>query len=199
MFKRLFDIVMSLLALAVVALPMLVIAVLIRMDSWGAAIFRQKRAGLRSKPFTMWKFRTMRVDTDSYGVSPKSGTDPRLTHLGKFLREKSLDELPQLFNVIAGQMSLVGPRPLYERQAELWDDRQKGRLDVRPGITGYAQAYGRAGVTLEEKIEMDLFYVANQSFLLDMKIIFRTVANILLGRAEIYEKRYSRDKESETD
>ncbi len=199
MLKRLFDIVMSLLGLVVLALPLLVIAILIRLDSRGPAIFRQRRAGWRSKGFTMLKFRTMRADTDSYGVSPKSAVDSRLTRLGKFLREKSLDELPQLANVLAGQMSLVGPRPLYERQAELWDDRQKGRLDVRPGITGYAQAYGRAGVTLEEKIEMDLYYVANQSFYLDMKILLRTAANILMGRAEIYEKRYSRDKESETD
>ncbi len=199
MLKRLFDIVMSLLALVILALPLLLIAILIRLGSRGPAIFQQQRAGWRGKAFTMLKFRTMRVDTDSYGVSPKSAGDPRLTRLGRFLREKSLDELPQLINVLAGQMSLVGPRPLYQRQAELWDQRQRGRLDVRPGITGYAQAYGRAEVMLEEKIEMDLYYVANQSFYLDIKIIFRTVANIVRGGGQIYEKRYSRDKESETD
>jgi lipopolysaccharide/colanic/teichoic acid biosynthesis glycosyltransferase len=198
MFKRLCDIVLSLLALAALALPMAVIALLIRIGSKGPALFRQARAGRGGVPFTMLKFRTMRVDTDPYGVSPHSGDDPRLTRWGRFLREKSLDELPQLLNILLGHMSIVGPRPLYERQAQQWDARQRGRLKVRPGLTGYAQAYGRASLTIEEKIEMDLYYVEHQSFWLDAKIIFRTAAN-LLRPGKIYEKRYSRHKEQETD
>jgi len=199
MIKRALDILISVTALVVLAIPMLVIALLIRLDSPGPAIFRQRRAGWRGKPFTMLKFRTMRADVDSYGASPRCGDDPRLTRIGRFLREKSLDELPQLFNVLVGQMSLVGPRPLYERQAAKWNQRQRRRLDVRPGLTGYAQAYGRASLTHEEKIEMDLYYVEHQSIWLDAKIIFRTIRNLLSGGGQIYEQRYSRQKERETD
>ncbi len=198
MIKRLCDIMCSVLALAVLSLPMLIIALLIRRQSHGGAIFSQRRAGRRGKPFTMLKFRTMRADVDAYGPSPHSADDSRLTRIGKFLREKSLDELPQLFNVLAGQMSLVGPRPLYERQAALWNRRQRCRLDVRPGLTGYAQAYGRAELTHEEKIELDLYYVENQSLMLDIKIVLKTIANMLGGRGGIYEQRYSRNNTYET-
>ncbi|MBT3199242.1 MAG: sugar transferase [Phycisphaerales bacterium] len=199
MIKRTFDILVSILVLAMLLVPMLVIAILIRLGSPGKAIFAQRRAGRNGKPFTILKFRTMRDDADPYGSSPHSGEDPRLTRLGKFLREKSLDELPQVFNVIMGQMSLVGPRPLYERQAELWDETQRRRLEVLPGITGYAQAYGRGQLTIEEKIEMDVHYVDNQSFWFDLRIIMRTAINILRPRGEVYEKQYSSDKEYEND
>ena len=199
MAKRLLDILLSLILLAVLGLPMLVIAVLIRLESPGSAIFRQRRAGRGSRAFVMWKFRTMRADADPYGMSPHGQDDPRLTRLGRFLRETSLDELPQLFNVLTGRMSLVGPRPLYERHAEQWTARQRRRLDVRPGITGYAQAYGRGALPIEEKIEMDLHYVDNASLWLDLKIILRTVANMLARRGDVYEQRYSRDKEHESD
>ena len=179
---------------------MLIIALAIRLESRGAAVFRQRRAGWRGRPFHMLKFRTMREDVDAYDASPRSADDPRLTRTGRLLRETSLDELPQLLNVLAGQMSLVGPRPLYERQAELWDRRQRRRLDVRPGISGYAQAYGRGEMMLEDKIEFDLYYVANASFRLDMAIVLRTLVNVLTRRAGgVYEKRYSRTRERETD
>jgi len=198
--KRAFDVVFSLLALLVLGVPMLLIALAIRLESRGAAIFRQRRAGRRGRAFEMLKFRTMRADVDAYSPSPHSGDDPRLTHVGRLLREMSLDELPQLLNVLAGQMSLVGPRPLYERQAELWDRRQRRRLDVRPGITGYAQAYGRGGMMLEDKIEFDLYYVDNASCRLDGRILLRTLANVLTRRAGgVYERRYSRRSERETD
>ncbi|MCJ7543411.1 MAG: sugar transferase, partial [Phycisphaerae bacterium] len=136
MVKRLFDIVVSLLALAVLGVPMLLVALAIRLGSPGAALFRQQRAGRGGKPFVLLKFRTMRADVDPYGQSPGSGDDPRLTRLGRRLREASVDELPQLLNILAGQMSLVGPRPLYLRQAEQWNPQQKRRLLVRPGMTG---------------------------------------------------------------
>jgi lipopolysaccharide/colanic/teichoic acid biosynthesis glycosyltransferase len=198
--KRAFDVVAGAAALAVLAGPMLLIALAIRLGSHGPAIFRQRRVGRGGRPFTMLKFRTMRADADAYGSSPRAADDPRLTRLGRWLRERSLDELPQLLNVLAGQMSLVGPRPLYERQAALWDERQRHRLDVRPGISGYAQAFGRGAMALEDKIEFDLYYVANADFRLDMAIVFRTVANVLTRRgADTYERRYSRRKERETD
>ena len=198
--KRAFDVLFSLLGLLVLGLPMLLVAAAIRLESRGPAIFRQRRAGSGGRPFTLLKFRTMRADVEAYGGSPRSGEDPRLTRLGRLLRETSLDELPQLLNVLAGQMSLVGPRPLYQRQAELWDQRQRHRLDVAPGISGYAQVYGRASMTIEDKIEYDLYYVANASLLLDLTIIARTFANVLLRRGgDVYEVRYSREKERETD
>jgi len=198
--KRLGDILASILALLVLAVPMLIIALLIRLGSKGPAIFKQRRVGRRGRPFTMLKYRTMRQGVDPFGQSPHGADDPRLTRLGRWLRETSLDELPQLLNVLVGQMSLVGPRPLYERQAEKWTARQRKRLDVRPGLTGYAQAYGRASLTHEEKIEMDVHYVENRSLHMDVKIIFRTARNMLAGnRAGIYEQRYSSEKEYESD
>ena len=199
MIKRTFDILVSLLLLTLLLVPMLVIALMIRIGSPGRPIFFQQRAGWRGKPFTILKFRTMRIDADPYGSSPHSGKDPRLTRLGRFLRETSLDELPQVFNVILGQMSLVGPRPLYERQAEQWDEHQRRRLEVRPGITGYAQAYGRGQLTIEEKIEMDVHYVDNRGFWFDLRIILRTVRNIFRPRGGVYEKQYSSDREYEND
>ncbi len=197
--KRLCDIVSSLGMLLICALPILVIALLIRLGSKGPAIFRQRRAGWRGKPFTMLKFRTMRSDVDAYGQSPHGADDPRLTRIGRLLRETSLDELPQLINILKGDMSAVGPRPLYERQAEKWNERQRRRLDVRPGLTGYAQAYGRGSLTHEEKIEMDVHYVENRGFWMDLKIIGRTIANMMGGRGEdIYEQRYSADEDRES-
>ncbi len=199
MLKRTFDIVMSVIALVLLGIPMLIIAMLIRIGSPGPALFRQRRAGWKQKPFTMLKFRTMRSDVDPYGGSPHSGEDPRLTRMGRFLRERSLDELPQFLNVLTGTMSMIGPRPLYERQAQQWDERQKRRLQVRPGITGYAQVYGRAQMTIEQKIEMDLHYVDNRSFGMDLKILFRTAANVLTSQGDVYERRYSKDSEYESD
>lgn len=201
MIKRLFDIVSSAAALVILAVPMGLIALAIRLESPGRSIFRQRRAGWRGRAFTMLKFRSMRSDVAPYGRSPHCGHDPRLTRMGRFLRETSLDELPQLFNVLAGQMSIVGPRPLYERQAARWDDRQRRRLDVRPGITGYAQVQQRGAMTIEDKIDYDLYYVDHMSLWLDLKIIFRTIANVFRPRSsrrgEIYEKQYSRDSEYE--
>ena len=197
MFKRLFDIWGALLLLAVFALPMLAIALLIRLGSPGRAVFRQRRAGWRGKPFTMLKFRTMRAGVDPYGGSPHGQDDPRLTRFGRRLRELSLDELPQIFNVLAGDMSLVGPRPLYERQVLEWNERQRRRLEVKPGLTGYAQAFGRGQLTIEEKIEMDVHYVENPTLRLDLRILLRTLCGVFARRGEVYEQRYSLHKEFE--
>jgi len=188
--KRLFDIVLSL-PVAVILLPAFaVIAIAIKLTSKGPAIFKQERIGKNGRPFMFYKFRTMKVDVDPFGPSPKSGEDPRLTKVGRFLREYSLDELPQLFNVLKGDMSIVGPRPLYVSQMNEWNERQKKRLLVKPGITGLAQIYGRAGLTREEKLELDVKYVETANLLTDIKIIFATIAQVF-QRKSIYENRYS--------
>lgn len=197
--KRLFDIVVSLALLLVLGPLLLLIAILIRLESSGPAIFSQCRAGYKGHPFTLYKFRTMACNTEPYGVSPQSGNDPRLTRVGRFLRETSLDELPQLWNVLTGSMSFVGPRPLYERQAEKWNERQRRRLDVRPGITGWAQVKGRGEIPIEEKIELDIHYLERRSMWLDLKIIVYTVLQSIGKGQGIYEKRYSLDSEREAD
>jgi len=188
--KRVFDLVVSGLTLAIL-LPLLVgLAVAIRLGGRGPALFRQERAGQAGRPFTFYKFRTMRPEVDPFGPSPKSGADPRLTRLGRFLREYSLDELPQLVNVFRGDMSLVGPRPLYVAQMAEWDERQKKRLLVKPGLTGLAQISGRGALTREEKLELDARYVERSGLGLDAWILLMTFVR-LFARQGIYEKRYS--------
>jgi len=191
--KRLIDIFVSLPEI-VVLLPIFVIIIIaIKLTSKGPAIFRQKRAGKNGRPFIFYKFRTMKIDVEPFGPSPKSGEDPRLTKIGKFLREYSLDELPQLFNILKGDMSIVGPRPLYLSQISEWNQRQKQRLLVKPGLTGLAQVSGRGELTREEKLELDVKYVQMQSLWLDMKIILATIAQVF-GRKSIYEKQYSKSE-----
>ncbi|MCF7955118.1 MAG: sugar transferase, partial [Phycisphaerae bacterium] len=162
------------------ALPIIVvIAVIIRVSSKGPAFFAQERAGRGCKPFTMYKFRTMRTDADPFGASPKSGADPRITPIGRFLREYSLDELPQLFNMLLGDMAFIGPRPLYMAQAAEWDERQRRRLEIRPGLTGLAQVSGRGGLTIEEKLELDVRYVETEGFMTDVRIVLGTFGAII--------------------
>ena len=188
--KRLLDTASSLLAMILLLPVFAVIIAAIKLSSKGPAIFRQERAGKNGKPFIFYKFRTMRVDVEPFGSSPKTGDDPRLTRVGKFLREYSLDELPQLFNILRGDMSVVGPRPLYLSQIPEWSERQKKRLLVKPGLTGLAQISGRGEITREEKLELDVKYVETASLLADMKIILATIASVF-SRKGIYEKRYS--------
>lgn len=197
-FKRVFDLLFSLIALIVFCMPMLILAILIKFDSKGPAIFKQERAGKNAKPFKMLKFRTMRTDVDPFGASPKSGEDSRLTGLGKFLREFSLDELPQILNVITGSMSIVGPRPLYIQQIPEWNDRQKRRLEVKPGLTGLAQISGRGALTREKKLELDVQYVEKCDFFMDTKIIWTTFLQVF-KREKIYEERYSDDEITRND
>jgi lipopolysaccharide/colanic/teichoic acid biosynthesis glycosyltransferase len=185
--KRTIDVVASATALAIGWPALLVIAVLIRRDSPGPAVFSQERAGRNMKPFTMYKFRTMRSDADPFGVSPQSQNDARLTQTGRRLRESSLDELPQLWNVLRGDMSLVGPRPLYMAQAREFTERQRRRLEVRPGLTGLAQIQGRGELPHKEKLEIDVQYVQRQSLWLDMTILWRSFAR-LFHRGDIYQK-----------
>jgi lipopolysaccharide/colanic/teichoic acid biosynthesis glycosyltransferase len=195
--KCLLDVLAAALLLGLMGPLMLVIGLLIRLGSAGPAIFRQERAGKGGKPFVCYKFRTMRSDVDPYGASPRDGSDPRITRIGRWLRETSLDELPQLLNVLKGQMSLVGPRPLYIRQAAEWDARQRRRLEVKPGLTGLAQISGRADLTIEDKLELDVRYVEQAGLWLDLCILWRTFLLVLTRRQGIYEKRYSRSADIE--
>lgn len=188
--KRILDISISLLVTVILLPVFVVIAVAIKLSSKGPVIFKQERAGIGGKPFVFYKFRTMKVDTEPFGASPKSGEDRRLTRVGRFLREYSLDELPQLLNVLKGDMSIIGPRPLYISQMAEWDERQRKRLLVKPGLTGLAQISGRGELTREQKLELDVKYVETKSLWVDMKIILATIGQVF-SRKSIYEKRYS--------
>jgi lipopolysaccharide/colanic/teichoic acid biosynthesis glycosyltransferase len=189
--KRLIDIVLSLIAIVIFSPVLVVMAVAIKLSGRGPVIFAQERAGKNGKPFTFYKFRTMKPDVEPFGPSPKSSNDNRLTNVGVLLREYSLDELPQLLNILKGDMSVVGPRPLYISQIAEWDQRQKKRLLVKPGLTGLAQISGRGGLTREEKLELDVKYVETASFWLDLKIVLATVVQVF-SKKDIYEKKYSK-------
>jgi len=195
LFKRISDFILSLIACVVLLPVFLIIFIVIKIQSKGPAIFKQTRASKNAKPFTLYKFRTMKTDTDPFGPSPKNDSDDRLTKIGKFLREFSLDELPQLFNILKGNMSIVGPRPLYVAQIQEWDDRQKKRLLVKPGLTGLAQISGRGALTREDKLELDVKYVENASIFADVKIIFSTFLQVF-QKQSIYEEKYSKTEET---
>jgi sugar transferase EpsL len=192
--KRVIDVLAACVALAILSPLMALIALAVRWSSPGPAVFRQNRVGKNGKVFTFYKFRTMRTDADPYGFSPKDDSDPRVTKVGKILRKYSLDELPQLMNVLKGQMTLVGPRPLLPWQYEKWTDRQKRRCEVKPGLTGWAQVQGRGALTHEDKIELDLWYVDHYSPWLDLKIIGKTFGKVWRGE-DTLEVRYSKSEQ----
>jgi lipopolysaccharide/colanic/teichoic acid biosynthesis glycosyltransferase len=174
--KRLFDIVVSAVALAVLTPVLAAIALLVRVKIGSPVLFRQVRPGLDGAPFELLKFRTM---TNAW--SPDGAPLPdsvRLTPFGRFLRSSSLDELPELFNILKGEMSLVGPRPLLMEYLPLYSPEQARRHSVRPGLTGWAQVNGRNALSWEEKFALDLWYVENRSFRLDLKILALTVARV---------------------
>ncbi|EED65432.1 sugar transferase [Comamonas testosteroni] len=176
--KRLFDFAFALLGLIALALPLLILIVLVRRKLGSPVFFRQVRPGLDGKPFEMVKFRTM---TDER--SPDGQLQPdavRLTAFGRFLRSTSLDELPELWNVLKGDMSLVGPRPLLMEYLPLYSPEQARRHEVRPGVTGWAQVNGRNAISWEDKFELDVWYVDHQSLWLDIKILWLTVKKVLV-------------------
>ena len=196
--KRIVDICICLPAIILLSPVFVVIVLAVKLMSRQPVIFKQQRAGKDGKPFVFYKFRTMRADVDPFGPSPKSGEDPRLTRVGKFLREYSLDELPQLLNVLKGDMSIVGPRPLYVSQMAEWNERQKKRLLIKPGLTGLAQISGRGELTREEKLELDVEYVEKIGLWLDIKIILATIGQVF-SRKSIYEKKYSQTEQTRGD
>jgi lipopolysaccharide/colanic/teichoic acid biosynthesis glycosyltransferase len=177
MMKRGFDILTSALLLILFSPLILAVAILVRLKLGSPVLFRQVRPGFGGQPFRMVKFRSMAHATGPDG-RPLSDAE-RLTSFGKFLRSSSLDELPELWNVLKGEMSLVGPRPLLMEYLPLYSQHQARRHDVRPGITGWAQVNGRNALTWEEKFELDVWYVENQNFLLDAEILWRTLGSVL--------------------
>lgn len=179
-FKRAFDVLFSFVGLIVAALPMLLVALLIKIDSEGPVLFKQKRLGLNHKEFYIYKFRSMIVDAEKSGVY-SDDKDKRLTRVGKILRKTSIDELPQLVNILKGEMSFIGPRPpltYHPWPIEEYTDEQKRMFDVRPGITGWAQVNGRKSVEWYRRIELNVWYVDNMSALLDLKIFFMTIFKV---------------------
>ena len=175
--KRLFDLVMVLIALILLSPIIVIVSVMIRLKHGSPIFFTQQRPGLHGKPFTLLKFRTMTDERDSSGdLLPD---EDRLTSFGQFLRRISLDELPELINVLRGDMSLVGPRPLLMQYLDRYTPEQARRHEVRPGITGWAQINGRNALSWEEKFELDVWYVDNMSLWLDLKILTLTVWKVL--------------------
>ena len=176
-FKRFFDLIVSILALLLLSPLLLCAALAVRLCLGKPVLFIQQRPGLMGVPFHMYKIRTMSEERDSNG-NLLTDAD-RLTLLGRFLRVTSIDELPELFNVLKGEMSIVGPRPLLMKYLSLYSYEQARRHEVKPGITGWAQINGRNAITWEEKFQLDVWYVDNRSFWLDVKIIFMTILKIL--------------------
>ncbi|MDX6606765.1 MAG: hypothetical protein QOD14_1305 [Solirubrobacterales bacterium] len=175
------------LAIAVVSLILLsplflIAAIAIRLESRGPVFYRQRRVGRDGVIFELFKLRTMRQGADPIGVGTAvTAEDPRVTRVGRLLRRFSLDELPNLFNVLRGEMRIVGPRATLPAQVELYTPRQLRRLDLRPGVTGWAQIHGRAGIPWEERIELDVWYVEHRSLRLDLRILARTPGALLGG------------------
>jgi lipopolysaccharide/colanic/teichoic acid biosynthesis glycosyltransferase len=180
--RRAVDIVVSALALAL-ASPVLALAMLaIRLESPGPAIYRQRRSGLRGREFDVLKLRTMVQGAEHVGAGlAVNENDARITRVGALLRRTSLDELPNLLNVLRGEMSLIGPRPTLPVQVEQYTERQRGRLAVKPGLTGWAQVNGRASLPWAQRIELDLYYIEHRSPALDLRILWRTLAMVLGG------------------
>ncbi len=179
--KRIIDFTLAVIGLAILLLPMLLIAFLIKLDSRGPVIFKQKRIGYKGKVYDMYKFRSMCVDAEKGGVYSDS-KDTRVTRIGKFIRATSIDELPQLYNIIKGDMALIGirsPLTYHPWKWEEYTEEQKRMFDVRPGITGWAQVHGRKTVEWNKRIELNVWYANNISFLLDLKILFMTFFKVI--------------------
>jgi len=179
--KRFFDIVFATVAILLTSPLMILLAILIRSDTPGPALFRQERIGENGKPFNMFKFRSMYIDTPKYMESPLNQNDPRITRVGRFIRKTSLDELPQLFNVFLGDMSVVGPRPEMPFIVRHYDDLERMRLRVKPGITGLWQISADRSIPIHKNLDYDLFYLKNRSLMLDLTIMWRTVGLMLRG------------------
>lgn len=190
-FKRIFDIISSLIGIIVLSPIFIIISIIIRLDSEGKAIFGHNRLGKNGKIIKVYKFRTMVKDAQEilrnlppeqkrkFEENFKFDNDPRITRIGRFLRETSLDELPQLFNILIGNMSVVGPRPIVEKEIEKYEIYGEKLLTIKPGLTGNWQANGRSNTTYEERVQLDMEYIDDRSFWLDIKIILKTVISVL--------------------
>jgi lipopolysaccharide/colanic/teichoic acid biosynthesis glycosyltransferase len=184
--RRLFDVVVAGTALAVCSPFLLVALVAIRLESPGSPIYRQRRVGLDGRPFDVLKLRTMVSGAEQLGAGlAVSEGDARITRVGRLLRRTSLDEIPNLVNVLRGEMAIIGPRPTVPVQVDRYTERQLGRLAVKPGITGWAQIHGRTELPWDERIELDLWYLEHRSWRLDLRILWRT-ARMVLGGEGLY-------------
>ena len=189
--KRLIDIIGSLIGIILLSPLYIIIAILIKFDSPGKVVFGHTRKGKGGKDIKVYKFRTMYSNAseifesftpeqkEEYYKNFKLDNDPRVTKLGGFLRKTSLDELPQLFNILKGDMTIIGPRPIVEKEVEKYGDKAEKLFSVVPGLGGYWQANGRSDTTYEERVEMDMYYIDNRSILLDIKIMFKTVISVI--------------------
>ena len=180
--SRALDLIVASLALIVTAPLLAAAAILIKLESRGPVFYRQRRVGLGGEAFELWKLRTMvpGAETMGAGIYVVEG-DPRITRTGRLLRRFSLDELPNLVNVLKGEMAIVGPRPTVQEQVDRYTERQRRRLEVKPGITGWAQINGRTSLPWPERIELDVWYVENRSLRLDLRILARTVRMLATG------------------
>lgn len=196
--KRWLDLAVSLLVLILLGPLMLLIALAIKLEDGGPVFYRQERIGQGGRPYKLTKFRSMVVGAERMGAGILvERNDPRVTRVGRILRKLSLDELPQIFDVIRGDMSIVGPRPGLAYQVELYDDVQRRRLTVKPGITGWAQVSGRNAITWPERIEKDLEYIANLSLGRDLLILARTIPAVLSGADQIADADYWKKRREE--
>jgi len=187
--RRLIDIAVSALVLLLSAPILLVAALAIRLESSGPVIYRQRRVGLHGRPFDVLKLRTMVDGAERIGAGLAiDAGDSRVTRVGGLLRRTSIDELPNLANVLRGEMSLIGPRPTLPVQVQQYTPRQRGRLQIKPGITGWAQVNGRASLPWSERIELDLYYIEHRSLALDLRILWRT-PGLVLGGGGLYKGR----------
>lgn len=189
--KRLADIVLSLMAIVLLSPIFIIVAIVIRFDSKGKVIFGHERIGKDMNKFKIYKFRTMHENSEEifnnfteeqkkeYYINFKLENDPRITRIGEFLRKTSLDELPQLINIVKGDMSIVGPRPIVEKEIEKYGEYAEIVFSVMPGLTGYWQANGRSDTTYDERVKMDMYYIRNKSVLMDIKIIFKTFVSVI--------------------
>ena len=184
--KRVLDLLLASIGLVITTPLLFVLVVAIRLESSGSPIYRQRRVGLNGRPFYLYKLRTMVQGAEQVGAKlAVDENDSRITRLGASLRRTSLDELPNLVNVVRGELSLVGPRPTVQQQVDRYTPRQRRRLDVPPGIAGWAQLQGRATLPWSERIEFDLWYIEHASLLLDLKILVQTVRQVVAGK-DIY-------------
>ena len=195
--KRLIDIIGSLIGIILLSPLYIIIAILIKFDSPGKVVFGHTRKGKGGKDIKVYKFRTMYSNAseifesftpeqkEEYYMNFKLDNDPRVTKLGGFLRKTSLDELPQLFNILKGDMTIIGPRPIVEKEVEKYGDKAEKLFSVVPGLGGYWQANGRSDTTYEERVEMDMYYIDHMCFTLDAKILFQTIFSVLKGEGAI--------------
>lgn len=192
--KRVIDVLIAAVALLIMLVPMGLIILLIKLGSPGPAFYVHKRIGKNGAPINLYKFRSMFINAEEMieSFSPeqkaeweenfKLENDPRITRIGKFLRKSSLDELPQIINILKGELSIVGPRPVVEKELERYGENKDKFLSVTPGLTGYWQAYARSSCSYEQRMEMELYYVENASFWWDIKIMFATIGVVLQGK-----------------